>query len=68
MDIISDDDGRIYSCFLVDDGTLDTVIEVVGVDFRFSDTSMYRDKNGALTDKGFIELCDECINDYWQYE
>ena len=61
-------DGETYQCFLIDDGTLDTVIEVGGHEFRFGDTSHLRDTDGTLTDKGFIVLCDECIEDLWQFE
>ena len=32
-----------HDCFLGDDGTLDTVIEVDGKEFRFGDTSWARD-------------------------
>ena len=54
-----------YECSLVDDGTLDTVIEIDGTEHRFDGgyTSFYRDKNGAMTEKGFIELCKECIKE-----
>ena len=68
MEIYDDETGKMYECFLVDDGTLDTVIEVDGREFRFSDTSWARDESGTITDKGFIELCNECIEDLWQYE
>ena len=33
---------------LVDDGTMDTVIRVLDSEFRFSDTSDYRDSDGTL--------------------
>ena len=58
-----------HDCFLGDDGTLDTVIEVDGKEFRFGDTSWARDPNtGEMTDEGFVELCKECIEDLWQFE
>ena len=53
-----------YHCHLIDDGTLDTVIEINGVEFRYGDTSYYRRSNGELTRNGFRQLCDECIEDY----
>jgi len=58
-----------YECSLVDDGTLDTVIEIDGTEHRFDGdyTSFYRDKNGAMTEKGFIELCKKCIEDYEEH-
>ena len=50
---------------LVDDGTLDTVIMFKGVDYRFSDTSEYRDNNGSLDLCRFIEdYADEIVEDY----
>ena len=54
---------RTYECSLVDDGTLDTVIEIDGIEHRFNGefTNQYRDKNGTMTEKGFIELCKECL-------
>ena len=56
-------DGK--ECYLCDDGTLDTVIEVEGREHRWTDTSFYRDENGILTENGFIELCQEAIeSDY----
>jgi len=66
MEIIKD--GKSYVCFLGDDGTLDTVIEINGKEFRFSDTSHLRDESGTLTNEGFIELCEDCIEDLWQFE
>jgi len=33
---------------LIDDGSLDTVISILDREFRFSDTSEYRDENGVL--------------------
>ncbi len=53
---------------LVDDGTLDTVIRVCGEeDYRFSDTSAYRDDDGALDLEEFWESseCDD-IRDEWR--
>ena len=60
-----------YECYLIDDCTLDTVIEIDGTEHRFDGdyTSFYRDKNGAMTEKGFIELCKECIeecDEHWK--
>jgi hypothetical protein len=58
-----------YECNLMDDGSLDTIIEVDGIEHRFDGeyTSFYRDKNGAMTEKGFIELCKECIEEYEEH-
>ena len=52
-----------HDCYLVDDGTFDTVIEVDGDEFRFSDTSDARDESGALTEVGFFRYCFEVIED-----
>ena len=50
---------------LVDDGTLDTVILFRGVDYRFSDTSDYRDNQGNLDMCRFLEdYADEIVEDY----
>lgn len=68
--IIKDTDGAEYECYLGDDGTMDTVIEVAGHEFRFNCeyAATYRDENGAMTEEGFKELCLECIEDLWQFE
>ncbi|MAE85940.1 MAG: hypothetical protein CMB80_24600 [Flammeovirgaceae bacterium] len=62
-------DGEIFEVWLIDDGTLDTVIEVNDIEHRFSDTSYWRDKNGELSKKGLIELAKEVIESderYWE--
>ena len=66
-----------YECYLIDDGTLDTVIEIDGIEHRFNgDFASYYlyngsnryDKEGAMTETGFKELCeliiDEC-EEHW---
>ena len=60
-----------YECYLIDDCTLDTVISIDGIEHRFDGdyTSFYRDKNGIMTEKGFIELCSQCIeecDEHWK--
>jgi len=52
-----------YDCYLVDDGTLDTVISVDGNNVRFDAeyASQYRTTSGKLTENGFIELAREAI-------
>jgi len=54
-----------HECWLVDDGTLDTVISIDGEDYRFSTdyASAYRDENGDMTESGFSDLCMEVIED-----
>jgi len=69
MEIINEDDGRVFECYLGDDGTLDTVIHIDNQTFRFSQeyVAHYRDKAGTLSDEGFNDLCNECIDDmYWE--
>ena len=61
-------DGETFEVWLIDDGTLDTVIEVNDIEHRFSDTSYLRDETGALSEKGLIELAKEVIESderYW---
>lgn len=55
---------RGHSVRLIDDGTLDTVIEVDSHDYRFSQgyASLYRDKDGILTQTGKEVLFDEAVN------
>ena len=60
------DKGKEYECFLMDDGTLDTVISVNGQEHRFSTeyAATYRDAMGAMTTDGFYELAYEAIDAY----
>ena len=60
-----------FECYLIDDGTLDTVIEIDGTEHRFDGdyANQYRDKNGTMMEEGFIELCKECIeecDEHWK--
>lgn len=61
-------DGQTFNVFLVDEGTLDTVLKIEGTDFvqRFDHeyASSFRDESGDLTDEGFKELAEETVNDY----
>ena len=59
-----------YECSLVDDGTLDTVIEIDGTEHRFDGdyANQYRDKNGTMMEEGFIELVKSAIEDYFFFE
>jgi len=52
-----------YEVFLIDDGSLDTVIEINGKIFRFDSeyASIYRNKDGEMTEKGLKELAEETI-------
>jgi len=52
-----------YEVYLIDDGSLDTVIEINGRDFRFDSeyASIYRDKDGVMTEEGLRELAEETI-------
>lgn len=58
-----------HECFLGDDGTLDTVIVIDGEEVRLADTSYARDPDtGEMTDQGFIEICEELIEDGYSKE
>lgn len=54
-----------YECYLVDDGTLDTVISIDGTEHRFDTeyASHYRDADGGISDENFRELCLVAIRD-----
>jgi len=75
--VIKDDDYGEFDVSLGDDGSLDTVICVsplnayiadrVGTkEVRFSQEygANFRDKTGAMTDKGFSELAGEAVKAY----
>lgn len=53
-----------HEVFLVDDGTLDTVISVDGSRVTFSQeyAAQHRNKKGILTNKGFKQLAKEAID------
>lgn len=58
-------EGREYETFLRDDGTLDTVISVDGIEHRFTfdveDGMSYRDADGAMTEDGLRLLALDAI-------
>jgi len=58
-------DGQDYEVQLLDDGTLDTVIEVDGIEHRFSGefAAHWRDETGALSEEGLKELAANAIED-----
>lgn len=52
---------------LVDDGTLDTVVNVDGVEMRYDQEYVadFRDPElGSLTDEGFDALMEQAVNDF----
>lgn len=51
-------DGKTFEVYLLDDGTLDTVIEVDGIEHRYSTefASQWRDEVGAMSETGIREL------------
>jgi hypothetical protein len=55
--------GETFDCYLGDDGTMDTVIEVNGVRVRFDCeyAARFRDGRGQVTEEGFKELAVEAI-------
>jgi hypothetical protein len=57
---------KVYEVFLVDNGTLDTVLTVNGFKVTYDSefASPYRDERGALTAGGFHELALDAIEAY----
>lgn len=63
-----------FDVYLVDDGSLDTVLNVCSIlgndsiELRFDCeyASQYRDKTGKLTSKGFKILASEAIDYYFE--
>ncbi|KKM14220.1 hypothetical protein LCGC14_1708370 [marine sediment metagenome] len=57
--------GREYEAYLCDDGTLDTVISVDGIEHRFTfdseDGATYRDADGRMTEEGLRLLALDAI-------
>lgn len=58
----------VYEVFLVDDGTLDTVLTINGNEVRLSTdyACNFRNEDGSLSDKGLKELALEEINMDWE--
>jgi len=55
---------RGHSCFLEDDGTLDTVVSVDGVRHRFNSENVERDEaTGCISSDELRRLWDEVIDD-----
>lgn len=66
-------DGKTFEVYLVDEGTLDTVIQIEGTEFvnRFDQeyASSFRDEQtGELTEEGFRELAEETVEDYLEQQ
>ncbi len=61
--MIVDSGDRAYSVLLLDDGTMDTVISVDGIEHRFDGdyASEYRDEDGAMTVEGLEALGRDAI-------
>jgi hypothetical protein len=57
---------RKHDVQLIDDGSLDTVISVNGREMRYSTEfgSLFRNKKGELTQKGFAQLKKMAVDDY----
>ena len=55
---VTDPEGNTFDVHLVDDGTMDTVIDIEGREFRFDAefASYWRDEEGALSEEGLKEL------------
>jgi hypothetical protein len=50
---------------LSDDGTLDTVVEINGKEYRYSDTSEYRDADGDFSDERWQDFAEMVLEDYF---
>lgn len=60
--------GTIYQVFLVDDGTLDTVISINGHEVRYDQeyASSFRDRHGTMKKSGLKKLALEALEeDYY---
>ena len=57
--------GREHEVYLGDNGTLDTLITVDGIEHTFDGeyASQYRDSDGAMTEDGLRTLAIECIEE-----
>jgi len=56
-------DNQTFKCELGDNGTLDTLVYIDGIDhiIDWETASQYRDEDGNMTKGGFIELCEWLI-------
>ena len=52
-------DNQEYQCYLGDDGSLDTIIEIDGIQHRFMEVD--REEDGRITEETFINLCQDTI-------
>ena len=52
-------DNQEYKCYLGDDGSLDTIIEIDGIQHRFMEVD--REEDGSITEETFINLCQDTI-------
>ena len=58
-------EGRTFSCRLVDDGTLDTVVSVNGREYRFDSEGVARTLDGTIPARELRRLFEEVIDDNW---
>ena len=58
-----DESGLDFDCILIDDGTMDTVISIDGVEHRFGDMADFRDAEGQLSEDGFFYMIEETLSD-----
>jgi len=61
---ITDHENNQFDVYLVDDGTIDTVIDVNGKEFRFDSefASFWRDEDGTLSEEGLKELALDALS------
>jgi hypothetical protein len=55
--------GRTFDCFLVDDGTMDTVISINGQWTRFDSENVLRRQDGSIPAAELNRLFEEGIDD-----
>lgn len=59
-------EGKEYDVYLVDDGTMDTVIKVEDREYRYDMefAADFRKQDGSFSNKGFRELALDAIDSY----
>ena len=57
-----------FTCYLEDDGTMDTVISINGIEYRYDGEYCcdFRDEDGSMTEDGFFALIEETLSDCWE--
>ena len=66
--VFKDQEGKEQEVFLMDDGTMDTVIKVNSKEYRYDCefASRFRRKDGSMTQKGLIKLAEDALENDWE--